>query len=210
MAITGHPLKTHIDFTLMYVTHDAFRRDLVRLREAVDGGRTDTPRFQAGWSNFKRQLEVHHTVEDAALWPRVAAAVSEAARPDDAALLREMEAEHARLDPLLDAADDAIREHGPDLAQRIAELAAALNAHTAHEEEEALPLIQEVLTPKDWDAFRRAMARRQGPSGAAAYVPWILDGATADQRRRFLAAMPAPVKVINGLLWERRYRRRHR
>lgn len=207
MAITRQRPEADIDFTLMYVTHDAFRRDLVRLRAAADTGRTDTSGFQAGWSNFKRQLEVHHSVEDAALWPRVTTAV--AARPDDAALMRAMQAEHAGLDPLLDAVDQAIRPSGSCLAERIAELAAALNAHMTHEEDKALPLIREVLTPKDWDAFRRAMARRQGPSGAAAYVPWILDGATPDQRHRFLAAMPAPVGVINALLWERSYRKRH-
>jgi hypothetical protein len=120
-----------------------------------------------------------------------------------------MEAEHAGLDPLLEAADQAVtRRAGAGPADPIAELAAALNAHMTHEEEKALPLIQEVLTLRDWDGFRRAMARRQGPSGAAAYVPWILDGATSEQRDRFLAAMPAPVKVINSLLWERRYHRR--
>ena len=56
-----------------------------------------------------------------------------------------------------------------------------------HEEESALPLIQEACTPKDWKAFRGAMARRQGPKGAAMYVPWILDGLGAQDQRRFLA-----------------------
>lgn len=207
MTVAQQRRDAEIDFTLMYVTHDAFRRNLVRLGDAVDTGRTDTPGFRADWSNFKRQLEVHHTVEDTVLWPRVTAAV--AARPGDAALMRAMEAEHACLDPLLDAVDQAIGPPGTALAERIADLAAALNGHMTHEEEKALPLIQEVLIPEDWDAFRRAMARRQGPSGAAAYVPWVLDGATPDQRHRFLAAMPAPVRVINDLLWERRYRKHH-
>jgi hypothetical protein len=33
--------------------------------------------------------------------------------------------------------------------------------------------------------------------------------AVTEQRRRFLAAMPAPVRVVNDLLWERRYRKHH-
>ena len=54
----------------------------------------------------------------------------------------------------------------------------------------------------------REMRRRQGVRGAAIYVPWILDGAAPDGQRRFLAALPAPVRVISGLLWEPRYRQR--
>jgi hypothetical protein len=77
-----------------------------------------------------------------------------------------------------------------------------------HEEESALPLIQEVLTARDWDAFRSAMARRQGPRGAAVYIPWIVDGASPQDRRKFLDSMPGPVSVLNKLLWERRYRKR--
>ena len=42
--------------------------------------------------------------------------------------------------------------------------------------------------------------------GAAIYVPWILDGAAPDGQQRFLAALPAPVRVISRLLWEPRYR----
>src|SRR5882762_448590 len=87
-----------IDFTLMYVTHDAFRRDLSRLRKAAAEGRTDSVGVRAGWANFKRQLHVHHTAEDEALWPRVEAA--SAGRPDAAEILSAMVSEHARLDPL--------------------------------------------------------------------------------------------------------------
>jgi hypothetical protein len=52
------------------------------------------------------------------------------------------------------------------------------------------------------------MRRRQGVKGAAIYVPWILDGAAPDGQQRFLAALPAPVRVISRLLWEPRYRQR--
>ncbi|WP_237755034.1 hemerythrin domain-containing protein [Nocardia nova] len=190
----------------MYATHDAFRRDLDRLAAAVRAGAADRPGVRAGWANFTRQLDVHHTVEDAVLWPRVSAALGD--RPDDRALMAEMEAEHAALHPALAAVEDGFRRQDADLPDRIDTLARILGDHMTHEENSALPLIQEVLTPKDWDAFRGAMARKQGPSGAAVYVPWILDDTTPQQRKSFLAAMPAPVAVINSVLWERRYRSR--
>jgi iron-sulfur cluster repair protein YtfE (RIC family) len=204
----------HIDFTLMYVTHDAFRRDLSRLRRAAVEGRTDSVGVRDGWANFKHQLHVHHTAEDEALWPRVEAA--SVGRADAAAILAAMAAEHARLDPLLDAVDTALEQRAADLTADPAELAdvvtdleTALGAHMQHEEDAALPLIQEVLTPKDWATFGRTIARKQKLSGAAAYVPWAIDGAAEDQRAAFFTAMPAPVKVLNRLFWSSRYQKRH-
>jgi hypothetical protein len=82
------------------------------------------------------------------------------------------------------------------------------NTHLKHEEDAALPLIQSVCTPADWRAFAGAMRRRQGIKGAARYVPWILDGMPPEKQRRFLAALPAPVRVLSRIVWEPRYRQR--
>jgi hypothetical protein len=119
-----------------------------------------------------------------------------------------MEAEHAQIDPLLAAVDDALADSVGNLAAPAAELASALEWHLKHEEDAALPLIQSVCRPADWRAFAGEMRRRQGVKGAAIYVPWILDGAAPDGQRRFLAALPAPVRVISRILWEPRYRQR--
>jgi iron-sulfur cluster repair protein YtfE (RIC family) len=194
-----------IDFTMMYVTHDAFRRDLARFTAASAAGTAATPGVRAGWENFKTQLLLHHSVEDTHLWPRVRRAA--AGRPTGLALLDEMEAEHAQIDPLLAAVDGALADAGRDLDTHAAALASALEWHLKHEEDAALPLIQSVCTPADWRAFAGQMRRRQGVKGAAVYVPWILHGAAPDGQQRFLAALPAPVRIISRLLWEPRYRR---
>lgn len=199
--------KTPLDFTNMYATHDAFRRDLDRLVTAVEEGRSGSAGVRAGWENFKKQLHLHHTVEDAELWPRVKRAVT--GRPKDLALMAEMEAEHAELDPRLDAVDDALaRGRADGLAELVGALSTVLRDHMEHEEKSALPLIQEVLTAKDWDAFRGGMARAQGPRGAAVYVPWVCDGAPDEDRDRFLAGMPAPVRMLNRAFWTAGYRKK--
>jgi hypothetical protein len=195
-----------IDFTMMYVTHDAFRRDLGRFTAASAAGTAHSPGVRAGWENFKAQLLLHHSVEDTHLWPRVRRAA--AGLPSGLALLDEMEAEHAQIDPLLTAVDDALTGSGGNLAGHVAGLTSVLEWHLKHEEEAALPLIQSVCTPADWRAFAGEMRRRQGVKGAAIYVPWILDGTAPDGQRRFLAALPAPVRMISRVLWEPRYRRR--
>lgn len=195
-----------IDFTMMYVTHNAFRRDLDRLVAAAGTtGRTGVSRVRAGWENFKFQLHLHHSVEDAELWPRLHRA---ATAPEDLALLEQMEAEHAVIDPLLAAVDNALADlAATGLIEALRRLSAALAHHLEHEEASALPLIQALLTPADWRAFAGGMRRRQGFKGAAVYVPWILDGASAAERVRFLGALPAPVAVLNRLLWQPRYTR---
>jgi iron-sulfur cluster repair protein YtfE (RIC family) len=196
-----------INFTEMYVTHDGFSRDLERLVAAAAAGRTDSPQVREGWENFKRQLHVHHTVEDAWLWPNLTRKV--AGRPEDLKLLADMEAEHAVLDPLLEAVDEGMRTSAPDLVEKVEELRTVLGKHLKHEEEDALPLIQEVLTPKEWKGFRGAMARKQKLGGASWWIPWITDGMTPDDSQKFLARMPPPLRLLNKLSWESRYRNRN-
>jgi hypothetical protein len=52
-------------------SHDAFRRDLGKFVAAATAGKALSPQVQAGWANFKTQLRIHHSVEDAWLWPRL-------------------------------------------------------------------------------------------------------------------------------------------
>ncbi|MDX6356335.1 MAG: hypothetical protein QOF98_3238 [Streptomyces sp.] len=206
MADTEQDSQQDIDFTIMYATHQAFRRDLRRLAAAVAAGRADAPEIHAGWANFTFQLHNHHTVEDSDLWPQVAAKVT--ARPDDQKLLAQMEAEHAELGPRIDAVDAGLKTGSPDLADQVRDLSEVIDDHFGHEENSALPLIQDVLAPADWRRFGLANASSLGFRGVARYIPWVLDGIPAADRRRFLGAFPPPVKVVNGLLWERRYGRR--
>jgi hypothetical protein len=49
------------------------------------------------------------------------------------------------------------------------------------------------------------MARTQGPSGAAVWVPWITDGMTPADARKFLDRLPAPLRLLNRLFWQSRY-----
>jgi hypothetical protein len=78
-----------VDFTMMYVAHDAFNRDLARLLAAARAGEGFSPAALATWQLFSRQLHTHHTAEDTALWPRLRDAVEV---EDEQALLDEMEA----------------------------------------------------------------------------------------------------------------------
>jgi iron-sulfur cluster repair protein YtfE (RIC family) len=195
-----------IDFTPMYASHDAFRRDLERLAQAVAADRADAPGVRAGWENFTRQLHIHHTAEDSDLWPRVRERA--AGRPRDLALLDDMEAEHSRIDPLLTAVDAALADRAAELPDLVRALRATLDDHLKHEEDSALPLMQDVLTDGDWAAFTGRIRETQGLRGASLFVPWIVDGAPPADRATFLGALPPPVRVLNRLFWEASYRRK--
>lgn len=195
-----------IDLTVMYAAHDAFRRDLERLGKAAADGTAGTPAVRAGWANFTRQLHIHHTAEDSDLWPRVERRAE--GRPRDIALLADMAAEHAGLDPLLTDVERALRDESAELGSLVHALATTLDEHLAHEERSALPLIQEVLTPEDWGAFTGRIRKTQGLRGAAVFVPWIVDGVAPADRATFLGALPPPVRVLNRLFWEPGYRRK--
>jgi hypothetical protein len=194
-----------VDFTMMYAAHDAFGRDLAQLAAAARDGRVGTPAVVNTWELFVRQLHIHHNTEDTSLWPLVRAA---AVDPRDAAILDAMESEHASLDPLLASVDEAVR--GGDasaLVTGLDELASNLSAHTRHEEDEALPLIERRIGQAGWDRFGEGIRQVQGIRGGAVYVPWVLDRAPDHVGRAVRRQLPVPVRVLYRLAWESRYRK---
>lgn len=199
-------LRGDVDFTMMYVAHDAFNRDLARLLQAAEAGRHTSQEAVATWQLFERQLHTHHTAEDKALWPLLRDA---AAGPDDHAVLDAMEAEHASLDPLLKRIDEAITAGDATTADDgLQQLAIGLGAHMIHEEAEALPLLEARLGKTGWDAFGDEIRDSLGGmKGAAEYLPWVLDGASDDVRKKVLGLLPAPARLIFRRSWEPRYRK---
>jgi Hemerythrin HHE cation binding domain len=196
------------DLTVMVAAHDAFRRDLVSLaRAAAAADRADPQRREQvgrGWEVFKRQLHFHHTGEDRFIWPRLAGrlARSEAAM----STLEAMEAEHALVDPLLEAVDAAFADPaGGELPGAVDELATTLHGHLAHEERDALPLIGTALTAREWRAVGMRLGRANGLSGSAEFFAWMLDGVPADEAAAVLTELPPPLRVVYRAVWRPRY-----
>ncbi len=190
------PAGGTVDFTLMYAAHDAFHRDLRRLTAAAEAGRTADPGLRAGWATFKNQLHIHHTAEDTSLLPPLRHNVT---RPEEAAVLDAMEAEHARIGPLLDHVDASLAAAGgAGLAGSAGALADALAGHMEHEEAQALPLVEAYLGPEGWAAFRKAIGKSQGLRGGAEFFPWMLDGAPAGTSKRVLGMLPLPPASSTG------------
>jgi Hemerythrin HHE cation binding domain len=171
-----------LDMTTMFAYHDALRRDLEHVARM-------TARSE-GWDLFEKFLHVHHVAEDEALWPVMRQALI--GRSDDAALLDEMEAEHARLEPLLEAIDDAL-DRGESAVQPQADLAARLREHLAHEEEAALPVADRTLDEEQWMQFGEASAEKVGPD-MPVFLPWLLSGADGERTTAILTHLPKAVR----------------
>ena len=186
-----------LDMTMMFAFHDALRRDvdhIARLRDRTEG-----------WNLFETLLHVHHTSEDESLWPVMRQELAD--RPDDLALLDAMEAEHAALGPVLDSID-AVFADGDAGAARLSELTGELDTvlrrHLQHEEDEALALIDATLTEEQWMTFGVAGQQALGPN-MPRFLPWVLDGASAETTERILDRIPESVQQAYENEWRPAY-----
>ena len=194
-----------VDFTMMYVAHDAFIRDLHRIASAARAGHPFTQQTRAGWKMLRTQLHVHHTSEDRALWPRLRGL---ALGPAEMHILEAMEMEHAQVDGHLHRVEGAFADcDAVGLASGLQALTDGLSAHMSHEEDEALALIDRYLGQRGWDQFGREIRRTQGVRAGAVYLPWVLDDTTPEMQAKVLQLLPVPVRVLYRNVWAPRYRR---
>ncbi|MFI6069993.1 hemerythrin domain-containing protein [Actinoplanes sp. NPDC051343] len=198
-------LRGSVDFTMMYVAHDAFNRDLTRLIEAAERGHGFHPSAVTTWQMFSRQLHTHHTAEDTALWPTL----HQVAAGNETDILADMEAEHAAIDPRLERIEAAIADRDDTgLLAQLQALGTELSDHMRHEEESALPLLERRLGAAGWEAFTTDIRQRVGGiKGGAQYLPWLLDGAAPAARRAVLKALPPPARLLFRAVWEPRHQR---
>lgn len=194
------------DFTMMLVIHDAFRRDVRRIGDALRTAPHGLPAGRTGallerWQWISEQLHHHHSGEDRWLWP----ALREQLRANAAGntLLDEMEAEHEHLEPALRDFDLALRalvDHPEPERIAVARQAwttfsTVFEAHLSHEERDAVPLLEQRLPPAALRRFERAQQRTMGFRVAMTqFFPWLLDEAPASRQDHVLAMLPAPLR----------------
>lgn len=143
--------------TLFMMSHHAFRRDLARFGTALDelattASRTDA--LRAEWTSFHASLHGHHTMEDTAIFPSIAAQDQGVAPVIDG-----LSADHRKIDPILEQGDRAFADLPGTVeaaARVIRELTTLLSTHLATEEEKLIPFLREARTfptpPTDADA----------------------------------------------------------
>ncbi len=226
MSVEGSTTQIHLpgqahvahgphDQTGMYLMHHAFRRDLGAFEAAV--GRTPVTEattwraLAARWERFAEVLHHHHGVEDASIWPLVHSGVTAEA---DRSVLQDMEAEHARIDPVLAATGSAFadmaahpcEEHRAALAVQVTEVRRLLSEHLAHEESEALPLLQRTLSVEQFTLTEQAARKAYPPRMLPFVLPWVMEG-LPDQVATAFVGKAGRVYAILLMITQRRFRR---
>ncbi|MBO0813969.1 MAG: hemerythrin domain-containing protein, partial [Actinobacteria bacterium] len=159
------------DVGFMRALHAALRRDLSRLRATaaqLGNSAATPPTVLAGWDSFRAQLDNHHSAEDTDLWPVLRQQLSD---PADLAAIDAMVGEHQQIPPALAGVDAALRGGG-ELAAPVEHLSTVLHNHLAHEEREALPLIETHLTRAQWRAFLHTERARRPPRERPEFLAW--------------------------------------
>jgi len=203
-------------FTIVYLIHEAFRRDLGRLSSALRATGVDQRRARelaAHWAFVEDQLHHHHEVEDASLWPLVRPKL--AGREEELSVLSQMESQHVVLLPHCEAIGKGFAtmtaqpsdQAGTELAGAIDQLGTELAVHLADEEQRCFPVIDQALSAEEFESFGKATAKAIGMRGSARFFPWIFDSADPIERTAVLNVPPPPVRILCRTRWEPRYAR---
>lgn len=207
------------DLTMMYVLHHGFRRDLARFVVAARRTPlTDVVTWGAlleRWDLFALLLHDHHHKEDEYVWPLLRSSVAAAGDEQAATVLDAMETEHAAIDPLLSSvrADLDLLSRAADAGARdtlevsIVSAQDVLNHHLAHEERDAIALLQRCVAADDWAKLERKHLRGGlGPGDLLRLLPWSVQDLPEPVAAELLAEAGLPFRLMLRL-GRRRYQR---
>ncbi|MFI5926581.1 hemerythrin domain-containing protein [Micromonospora sp. NPDC051543] len=199
----------------MVIIHRVFRREATVLERLVaSAGVGDVARaaqLTAAIREYVGGLHHHHHLEDELIWPLLR---ERAGLHTD--LVTRMEKQHGQLDTSLQAIDallpqwegQASAEVRDDVAASLASHRAVLVEHLDEEEEQIIPLIAEHLSVDEWNLVGRRGLEAVPRNKVMHALGAILEDATPDERRYFLAKVPAIGRVMWRLVGERQYRQR--
>jgi hypothetical protein len=198
----------------MYVVHRVFRREFAQIPRLV---RTVTPGDTARAGVIARHarlilggLDMHHTGEDALLWPKLL----ERAAPS-ADLIHRMEVQHHRVEELIAQLNQALprweAEARPAVTEEVAStfdaLRFALLEHLDEEERHILPLAERHISPQEWAGLGEHGMAKVKKSELPILFGAMLEEATPDERRMMLGIVPPPVRLLVRTVFAWQYRR---
>lgn len=77
--------------------------------------------------------------------------------------------------------------------------------HLAEEERLVVPLLAQHVTRKEWEEFGKVMSTGMPKSGLPIFMGGLLDVATPEEGREFLAPMPGFVKLMWKVAGRKQY-----
>jgi iron-sulfur cluster repair protein YtfE (RIC family) len=202
------------DIRDMYVVHKVFRREfalLPRLVRAVDPGDTRRAAVVAAHARLVLGgLDLHHTGEDALLWPKLLE--RDAPHTD---LIHRMESQHHRVETLIADLTAALprweAEARPAVREEVAatfdDLRDALLEHLADEEEHILPIAARCVTQEEWNQLGEHGMDKVEKSQLPLLFGAMLEEATPEEKTLMLTLVPPPVRILVRTVFAWQYRR---
>jgi hypothetical protein len=198
----------------MALVHRVFRSELHGFPDLINGvGAGDVKRaavVNAHLNFIITLLHHHHAAEDDLIWPKLHARVPR--RDQD---ICRMEDAHRAIAAGVDTAKATgsawAKTGAPSAAAHVRtavdELIGHVDVHLDDEEREVVPLIDEYITPSEWKkaTARGASILRTHPKLGLVFAGFIFDGASDDDKHRFLAAVPSAARMMWQLFGPRTY-----
>jgi len=207
-------LEQLTDVRDMYVVHRVFRREFAlipRLVRSVAAGDTARAAVVAAHARLVLGgLDMHHTGEDALLWPKLL----ERAAPS-ADLIHRMEAQHHRVEELIAELSQALprweAEARPAVSEEVAStfdaLRTALLEHLDDEERFILPIAERHVTQQEWAGLGEHGMAKVKKSELPILFGAMLEEAAPEERTLMLGIVPPPVRLLVRTVFAWQYRR---
>jgi Hemerythrin HHE cation binding domain len=195
------------------VIHCAVRRDLSRFRTALerfsDGDKARAAALYRAWQNFDAQLTDHHEGEHEIAWVGLKAVGVDQATIDGfdhehELMAADLATTRAAMERFAGSASKADAEAA---GTAMATLETTTNTHLDHEEETSEPVYQREHDHPAIKEMGKKFSRRTGIAKAGAFMAWLEDGATPDEKAGLRDNVPGPVVTIIGGLFGRGYRK---
>jgi len=195
------------------VIHNAVRRDLRRFRSALaefqDGDRARASGLHRAWVNFDAQLTDHHEGEHEIAWTGLKAIGIDQATIDGFDHEHElMAADLATTRAAMKALEaSASRSDADAAAVAMERLEATTVTHLDNEEATSEPAYREHHDHPAIKEMGKKFSRRSSIGHAGAFMAWLQDGASPEEKAGLRDNVPGPVVAIIGGVFGRSYRK---
>jgi hemerythrin-like domain-containing protein len=221
LKVTGERLKNRLEdpsdqpprypFTLegFPMVHRAMRKDLSRLdallRRIQVGEGVDVDVVRA-WFAFSWAIaQGHHVGEDAQVFPRVAAR-----SPEFRKAWKVVEVEHAEIDRMVIELDRRLQKgiDGLEVDETLSHLHLLrdyLEGHLIREEVAFERAIRSEWDPEEQIELQNVLRQAIPLKLIELVVPWMLEAATPEERKKVLSQLPLPARLLYHLSWQDHY-----
>jgi hemerythrin-like domain-containing protein len=163
---------------------------------------TTTAALARWYRGYAGEIKCHHHIEDALLFPALAARVA-----TYGAYAPKLESDHVELDELLDDLGRALNGGDRSAALPLAQaLKAHLDEHLGFEDDEIVPMFARHFTAVEFEELNTKAVRMTSLRQMSFTAPWMLSQLDTEQRARLLASVPKALHVL-WFLTRRRYAR---